>query len=377
MTTMTKQKHDLTATVHELGPQFAGRAAELDRNDRFAAENYASLKEHRFFSALVPEELGGGGARYAEMCNALRALAGYCGSTALAASMHQHLVAANVWKYKTKGEGAPLLEKIAAQQLVLVSTGARDWLESNGSIAKVEGGFAYTGTKAFASGAPAGDLLMTSGPYEDPEHGWQVLHFPIPCNAHGVRIANDWQVSGMRGTGSNTVTLEHVFIPESAVSLRRPRGKFHPFYGVVLSVAMPLVSSVYVGLADRAAHLAREEARRRPYSQALALQLGELENERATAEVALDSMIGLCNEYGFPPNAQQASDVLVRKTLAVQAAIRTTQKAFEIIGARAFHRAHELDRILRDVQAGEFHPLPQKRQQEFTGRVALGLEPVD
>jgi hypothetical protein len=34
----------------------------------------------------------------------LRTIAQYCGSTALALSMHQHLLAANIWKYK-KGQG--------------------------------------------------------------------------------------------------------------------------------------------------------------------------------------------------------------------------------------------------------------------------------
>lgn len=377
MSTVTMKPLNPLATVHELGPQFAARAAEADAHDRFVAENYTALKERQFFSALIPAELGGGGATYAEMCAALRSLAGYCGSTALAVSMHQHLVAANVWKYKAKNEAGPMLQKVAAEQLVLVSTGARDWLESNGSIEKVDGGFAYSGAKAFASGCPAGDLLMTSGPYEDPQHGWQVLHFPIPLAARGVRIGNDWQMMGMRGTGSNTVTLEHVFVPETAVSLRRPRGKFHPFYGVVLTVAMPLVTSVYVGLADRAAQIAVAEARKRPQSPILALQLGELENERAAAEIALNSMIALTNEYVFTPDAQQASNVLVRKTLATHAAVRTVNKAFEIVGARGMHRSHELERILRDIQAGEFHPLPEKRQQEFTGRVALGLEPVE
>ena len=68
------------------------------------------------------------------MGDLIKTIATYCGSTALAFSMHQHLVAASVWKYKTKGVGAAMLEKVAANQLVLVSTGARDWLDSNGTM---------------------------------------------------------------------------------------------------------------------------------------------------------------------------------------------------------------------------------------------------
>jgi alkylation response protein AidB-like acyl-CoA dehydrogenase len=90
--------------VHKLGKDFMARAAEHDRDDTFVSQNYAELKQHHFFSALIPPELGGGGVSHAQMCDLLRTIAQYCGSTALALSMHQHLLAANIWKYK-KGQG--------------------------------------------------------------------------------------------------------------------------------------------------------------------------------------------------------------------------------------------------------------------------------
>ncbi len=31
---------------------------------------------------------------------------------------------------------------------------------------------------------------------------------------------------------------------------------------------------------------------------------------------------------------------------------------------------------MRDVHGVQFHPLPEKRQQLFTGRLALGLDPI-
>ena len=71
----------------------------------------------------------------------LRTLAQYCGSTALALSMHQHLIAATVWKYRRGQGGEPMLKNIAEKQLVLVSTGAGDSLESNGSSTKTDGGY--------------------------------------------------------------------------------------------------------------------------------------------------------------------------------------------------------------------------------------------
>jgi alkylation response protein AidB-like acyl-CoA dehydrogenase len=87
---------DLQALIQIIGPRFAEGAAERDQGDVFVSKNYAALKEHKVFSALVPAGLGGGGVRYSSMCAFLRRLAHYCPSTALALSMHQHLVAAAV-----------------------------------------------------------------------------------------------------------------------------------------------------------------------------------------------------------------------------------------------------------------------------------------
>jgi indole-3-acetate monooxygenase len=51
-----------------------------------------------------------------------------------------------------------------------------------------------------------------------------VLHFPVPLGDGAVTILGNWRATGMRATGSSDVLLEGVFVPESAVSLRRPKG---------------------------------------------------------------------------------------------------------------------------------------------------------
>ena len=377
MIALEEKVTNLTTLIHEIGPSFAERAEQYDASDSFVEENYSVLKEHRIFSALIPEEMGGGGFSHKDMCYMLHALAGYCSSTALAVSMHQHLVATLVWKHKHTGIGQEILEKIAGNELVLVSTGARDWLESNGSVEKVEGGYLVSGNKAFASGCLAGDLLITSAPYADPVEGEQVLHFGIPMNQPEVSIGNDWEVMGMRGTGSHTVTMTKVFVAEESISLRRPQGKYHPFWNAVLTNAMPLIASVYVGIANCASAVAISEAQKREYSEISALMLGELENERVQAQLAMESMILLVNDYNFKPENQRASDILVRKTLGCHAARRCVAKAMDIVGAMSYRRGHILERLFRDVQAGEFHPLSEKKQQHFSGRVSLGLDPIE
>ena len=98
-------------------------AAECDRGDVFVAGNYDVLKEHKVFSALVPSDLGGGGVRHSAMCAFLRRLARYCPSTTLALSMHQHLVAAALYHHRNGRPGKKLLQRVAADETVLISTG--------------------------------------------------------------------------------------------------------------------------------------------------------------------------------------------------------------------------------------------------------------
>ncbi len=367
---------DFATVMDELGRSFARRAAEHDECDEFVADNIRALREHKIYSAAVPKELGGGGVSYAEMCGALRALARQCSSTALCLSMHQHLVAAQVWNHRHGKPGKALLERVAAEELVLVSTGANDWLSSNGHLEKVEGGFRLTAKKHFASGCPMGSILVTSAPYEDPVEGWQVLHFPVPLSSEGVRIEEDWRALGMRGTGSHTVDLQRVFVPEGSVALRRPRGRFHPVWSVVLTVAMPYITSVYVGIAEAAAAVARERAKQRASDALLPQLIGEMENSLATAQMALDSMVAITNDYDFDPIVENANAILVRKTIAARASIEVVEKALETTGGSGYYRSSGLDRLLRDVHAAQFHPLPEKKQQLFTGRLAMGLDPV-
>src|SRR5262245_4627394 len=112
----------------ERAGRIAGAIAEAavrhDADESFASEGYRLLKEEDFFKALVPCELGGGGSGYAEICRSIRTIATSCGATALAFSMHSHLVAAAAWRWRH--QNAPtdgLLKRVAAEDLILVSSG--------------------------------------------------------------------------------------------------------------------------------------------------------------------------------------------------------------------------------------------------------------
>lgn len=388
MTTDTKNvanaetSHDTQATrfvalARRLGAVFAERAAEHDASGRFVSDNYLLLKEHRLLSAGVPAALGGGGATYGELCQMLRELGQHCGSTALALSMHSHLLAAAVWRHRHGQPAEALLRKIAASELVLVATGAGDWVSSVGRAVRVPGGYRVSAKKRFCSGSPVGDLLVTSAPFDEGEAGPEVLHFALSMRAEGVRVHDDWDALGMRATGSHSVELDDVFVPEDAVSLRRARGQWHPSWNVVCTVAVPIFMAPYVGVAERAATLARQAARARASDPIARQRLGQLESSLALAQMAHREAIANASEYAFAPVVERANCALVCKSLMTRALQDTVASAVELVGGSAFSKRHELERLARDIQAAHFHPLPEKQQLDFTARVTLGMPPAE
>ena len=158
----------------------------------------------------------------------VRELAHYCSSTALAFSMHTHLVAtlAYLWQAGNEGRNRCFAASPRTQHGLHGRLGLVDGLRR---MEKVDGGFRLTGRKIFESGVPAGDVLMTTGVYDDPKDGPTVIHFPLPLQSEGVTILDTWKVLGMRGAGSHDVQLDRVFVPDAATGgVRRPAGKWHP-----------------------------------------------------------------------------------------------------------------------------------------------------
>jgi len=368
---------DLMGAADSLGPKFAERIRELDAADAFVTENYEELKKAKVFSAQVPEDLGGGGVSHSDMCAFIRRLAHYCSSTALAVSMHQHLVSAAVFNHRAGLPAKALLERVAASEAILISTGASDWLESNGSVRKVDGGYRVTAIKPFTSGSPAGAAFVTSAAHDDADGGAEVLHFSVPANSDGVTFLDDWRTMGMCATGSQTVRFEDVFVPDEAVVLKRRRGEFHPVFNVVITVADPLVMSAYVGAAEAACAIARERAAKRKDDPVTPYLVGEMENSLTAAQLACDDMVHLANDLDFVPSEELSSKILIRKTITSKNVIAAAEKALEASGGGGYFRKAGIERLLRDVHASQFHPMPEKRQQLFTGRLSIGLEPVE
>ena len=361
--------------ANRLAPRLAERASEVDQNDRFVAENYALLKEAGLVEAGVPQELGGGGAGISELAEMLRILGRACGSTALAFSMHTHQVAVPAWRWRCQKVAAvePLLKRIAAERLILLSSGGSDWIGGSGKAEKVEGGYRVAARKVFTSGAEAGAILMTGAVYEGEDGGRTVIHFGAPMNAPEVRIEQTWRVLGMRGSGSNDVVIENLFVPDGSVAFSRKAGEWHPVFQIIATIAFPLIYAVYLGVAESARDIAVDIAKRKPQPD-LSLA-GRMDTELRAAQLAHRWMLDTVARNA--PSADTVNEVMIGRTLVGQHAIAAVELAMELAGGASFYRATGLERRFRDIQAARYHPLQSGPQARYAGATALGLPTAD
>jgi alkylation response protein AidB-like acyl-CoA dehydrogenase len=368
---------DLVAIARRLGQDFAKHAAEMDETDTFVGEHYDALKAAGLVEAGVPKELGGGGHDVDALAAMLRELARHCSSTALAFSMHTHQVAIPAWRWvHQKAPVEPLLKRVAAERIILMTSGGSDWVPGGGKAEKVEGGFRITARKVFASGAPVGNLLMTSAVWDNEggSEGPQVLHFGIPMNSPNVRIVPIWKTLGMRATGSHDVMIEGHVVPDAGIALKRKAGEWHPVFHTIVMIAIPLIYSVYLGVAESARDIALELARKRrpdPHTTELA---GKMETALRGAQLGHASMMAAARSN--KPGPETTNEVMIGRSLVASHAIAAVDLAMETAGGAGFYRAAGLERRFRDIQGARYHPMQSGTQATFAGSLALGL-PID
>jgi acyl-CoA dehydrogenase len=358
-------------TARNLAPKLAARAAEIDQNDRFVSENYSLLKEAGLVEAGVPRELGGVGAEISELAEMLRLLATACGSTALAFSMHTHQVAIPAWRWRHQKVAAvePLLKRVAAERIILLSSGGSDWIAGSGKAERDGEGYRINARKVFTSGAEAGDVLMTGAVYEGEDGSRSVIHFGAPMKSSAVHIEETWRTLGMRGTASNDVVIEDLFIPAANVAFSRKAGEWHPVFETIATIAFPLIYAVYLGVAESAREIAIDIAKKKPACDpSLA---GRMDTELRAAQLAHRLMLDTVARNA--PCAETVNEVMIGRTLVARHAIAAVDLAMELAGGASFYRATGLERRFRDIQGARFHPLQSGPQARYAGAMALGL----
>jgi alkylation response protein AidB-like acyl-CoA dehydrogenase len=371
--TSTAERRSVGELARDLGVIFEQRAMETADEDTFVADNFALLKATGLIEAGVPAELGGGGAGVDELALMLRTLGYHCGSTALAFSMHTHQVAIPAWRWTHQKAAAaePLLRRIATERIQLVSSGGSDWISGSGRAEKVDGGYRITARKVFSSGAPTGDLLMTSAVLESESEPAMVLHFGVPMRSPHVKVLDTWRTLGMRGTGSHDVLIDGHVVPEAAVAARRIAGEWHPLFHIIATMAFPLVYAVYLGVAESARDIAIGLAKRKQPNHHIVELAGRMETELAAARLAHESMLAAVRLNA--PSAETVNQVMIGRQLVARHAIAAVDLAMELAGGAGFYRSAGLERRFRDIQAARYHPLQSGPQAQYAGAMALGL----
>jgi alkylation response protein AidB-like acyl-CoA dehydrogenase len=371
-----ERSSSLVDTAATVGAEIAAFAAAHDRDGTFVEEGVAALRDVGLLAMGVPAELGGGGGSIRDITAVQRELAHHCGSTALATSMHQHVVAFTAWRYRRDLPGAEAtLRRVAEEGILLVSTGGADQTHPRGEATKVDGGYVVSGRKVFCSQSVAGTVMSTMFAYDDPEQGRRVLNMAVPLASEGVTVLDDWDTLGMRGTASNSIVLNDVFVPDERVLADRPHGVIDGPLQVIFSIAFPIISGVYLGVAEAAFEAAVDAAARKANDPIVQRQVGLMRHRLQVASWALD---GALEEVGDDPtpSMERVAAVMAAKREIAQAGIEVCDIAMEIGSGPAFYKGSVIERAYRDIRAAKFHPLSPELTLVHGGRLALGL-PAD
>ena len=368
--------------------RFRARAGELDRTNSYFHDDLAELRSLGYLAAAVPEHLGGWGLDLAEVAASQRLLARYAPATALAMTMHSYWVGAAAELERAGDSSQRWLLEAAARGEVIAAGHAESGndipvLLSTCRAERVEGGYRLTGRKQFGSNGPAWNWLGAHAIDPDAPGGPQTVHAFVERTSPGVTVVETWDTLGMRPTQSHDTVLDGVFVPDARIGRVVPAGNGADPYLVAMSMwALPLIATVYVGIAERALEVAAAGARRKTsiaiargayaYNPMVQHQVAEmyleLDAARATVDRFVDDWVA-----GAEHGEAWVAKVYSMKWRAVEASKRVVDIALDVAGGAGMFTGNELERLYRDVRCGGFHPGNDAITHEMVGKSVLGI----
>jgi alkylation response protein AidB-like acyl-CoA dehydrogenase len=374
MTTTPIHGPAMLDAARELGPQLAEYAARHDDEGTFVAEGFERLRRSGYLAAPVPVDLGGGGATTEQVAWAQAELARYCGSTALATTMHLHVVLANAWRWRKGLPGSEgMLRRVAAEGVIVASTGGGDFTAPTGEARPTDGGWLVTGRKSFVSGVPATQLASTWATTTDGE----AIGFGVALDNPAVTIVENWNAPGMRGTASHDVVFEDLFVPDEAVTARRVPNEFAPVLAILAAKALPVIAATYLGVATGARDevVARLRDTSRSADPGVRRTIGSMDEHLLGARWTLEGAFRSFGDDPEPTPATLSSGALLKKVV-IDHARAVGDLAMDVLGGRVYRRGDVVERAWRDLRAGPFHPLENELTLRVAGDVAFG-QPID
>jgi alkylation response protein AidB-like acyl-CoA dehydrogenase len=373
-----------------LADDFAQRAAQHDDEASFPYENYARLKESRYTTLIIPEQLGGLGATLLERIKAQERLAQGCGPTALAINMHFNTVGLLVdlhRKFKAANV-EQMLRRIAAERLICGGSGSEPDnavinLRPRTTARRADGGWIVNGRKIFSTQSIALDLFFGEAAWEDAPQGATIITFFIPPReTPGLTFKDDWCVMGMRATASRSSELREAFVPDAAVVLQRPVSRSGRVTKVFAKAPFT-IGAPYIGIAvaarDFVVEFMRERRRfplKHPMSHLPAVynKVGEMD---LLIEGARAAMWKAAAEVDRDEPRSWSRKAVAARMIAVENSVRVVDLALRAVGGSSYFKRLPLERFFRDVRAGLYHPFDSDETLEFLGKSAFGLPLMD
>jgi len=388
----------LVAIAEELSEELAARAAEHDRDGSYPFEAIDALKAAGYFAAPVPIELGGLGVSSAhDLVVASSRLARGDASVAIGVNMHlvavlnmerRRQVALAAGNERRAGGFASSLEQIARDGVVLaaaISERGQDLTRPGTRATRTASGWRIDGRKMFCTMSPAATDLYVAVSYVDGEGVERYAYAMVPTGAPGVVVHDDWDALGMRASGSNSVSLEGVELPESGVRGGFRAGDPLPYMERNL-VSGLFHASASLGIAEQADQVARRgiagringDARPRTQVADNVIDLAAARGVLARAARLIDAhrAANSASDGDAEELAALFAEAQAAKAFVGEAAARVVERALALSGGAGYVNGSPLARAYRDVKAGSFmHPLGANRAYDYLAQVALGEQP--
>lgn len=349
-----------------------------ERRDEFSEQGFvpkdyiALLKRAGIFRASTPKRFGGDAVNPARFLERIEEISTIDPSTGWVASFGSALQYFSALPVQTQ-------EQIYADGPDLVYAGGHFPMQE---AEKVDGGYLCTGTWLFASGCAGADWLGV-GLKGGPEAGGRPLTAIFPADESV--IVRNWDVSGMRATGSNEIHLKRFFVPEEYTFIRGGRSNLdeplnrYPavaYAAQVLAVTAvgaargALDHTLAVGSAGTSITGGVRKGDRSTYQIGVAQAEAKLRSARAFFYDQTEQVWALA-EAGREITSKDAALLRLAISNAAHVAREVVLMAFDLAGTGAIYRSHPLQRFVQDGMVPAQHAMLQTNTIEAAGAVLL------
>ncbi len=378
----TAQAAVLFNAVNACAEGMRARTAAAERDCRVPAETIATLSDAGVFRVYQPREYGGAELPMQNVLPLISEIARACPSTAWVSAVLQ----IHTWlltHFSREAQDEVFRDDPAARIAGV--------LQPRAMVTAVDGGYQLSAASwPYASGCDHCQWFELGGLMMNEAGPPTTMLFLVP--REGVEIADDWQVSGLRGTGSKTVSMGETFVPAhralsiDAVIAGETAAELPSLYkSAILPMLCLNVTGPALGLARSAVecfktHIAERKLPFSPAKQADAAQthrtLAEVMLKVDTADLQLQQASYMVREHAEAGRSMSVVDRnLVRafSSAAVRGCVQAVSELFLASGGTALQQSHPLQQMHRDVYAMAQHAaLVHENNLELLGAAALG-----